>query len=938
MKLCKLSVSGWRCFSTPVELADFSHGLNIVHGPNGIGKSSLFKTLVHVFGDRFKSKADPLKSLQSWGTDLSPRALIEFEHGDERWRIEKQFLTGALARLAKWNGKAWSPIAENESADDRIREMLHMEMPGRSGITPNQWGLAQMLWAEQGAMQLGALSDPARTLIQQSLGAQLVGTEGTEVESRVEAAFDQFFTGTGKDKTGSPLRSFRDELKRAEETVAELRQKLQSFDDASRIIEDLRVRAAEAQSEEQQLAVAEATAQAQATAYAALVQQRELAANQLKATKADAEQKRQRLEEIAAARREVTRWQEEVAKLQAAEDGLKGEVALRQKLVDDAAEQLKQVRAGRSAIDLAHRKVQQAERLVKARRQLDVDQQLLQEVNEFTQQQEVLQQQRKGIIAPDSKQLSILRKAFRDRDDARLRFEASLITIEIQTEVPAEIELTHGEATNHPGAEHQLSAGEVWIARGSPEVALRLKGIASIRACGPAGSADVNRELWNKAETQLEKLTAGWQTQDLAALEAAAEQGAELDQQLRVLATRIETLLGKRTIEDLQRDCSLAARQVEELLAEEPAWRVALPDVALLREAEEKLVTSFKSAIDRAEQQKEIAEAESKKTLVRSTQVQSDLQNAQKQVLLQEARLVQWTSDGLSDEVRHEVYQSAALEFAAAQGQLKAAEDKLAAAGPDPRDTARVLQEKGVAFRKIAQDALKSMHLAEGELKRLTDDSPYSKLAEAEEQAGRLREELTRLEVETQAIKLLHETLQTQRRNLVDSLVGPVQQRAVQFLHRIVDEKFGDLEFDQQFAATGIYPRAQEEAVPLTQLSGGEREQVHFAVRLALAEIAFPDGNQLIVLDDVFTFTDRGRLARVATILAELSERFQVVLLTCHPERYQELASAKFFDLEQLGDQGVPAPTVTLSQPSPRQATAAKDASAKNILPGLGLD
>jgi len=52
--------------------------------------------------------------------------------------------------------------------------------------------------------------------------------------------------------------------------------------------------------------------------------------------------------------------------------------------------------------------------------------------------------------------------------------------------------------------------------------------------------------------------------------------------------------------------------------------------------------------------------------------------------------------------------------------------------------------------------------------------------------------------------------------------------------------------------------------------------------------------------NDVFTYTDTTRLARITTILDEAAERFQIVLLTCHPERYRGLPNAEFFDLEKI--------------------------------------
>ena len=77
-------------------------------------------------------------------------------------------------------------------------------------------------------------------------------------------------------------------------------------------------------------------------------------------------------------------------------------------------------------------------------------------------------------------------------------------------------------------------------------------------------------------------------------------------------------------------------------------------------------------------------------------------------------------------------------------------------------------------------------------------------------------------------------------------------------------------------------------------MSGGVREQLYFAARLALADVAFGNDRQLVVLDDVFTYTDTPRLARIATILDETAQRFQILLLTCHPERYRGLPNASF--------------------------------------------
>jgi len=81
-------------------------------------------------------------------------------------------------------------------------------------------------------------------------------------------------------------------------------------------------------------------------------------------------------------------------------------------------------------------------------------------------------------------------------------------------------------------------------------------------------------------------------------------------------------------------------------------------------------------------------------------------------------------------------------------------------------------------------------------------------------------------------------------------------------------------------------------------LSGGEQEQLYLIARLALADVLAKEERQLVVLDDVLNATDAGRLARLLNLLEEVSDRLQIIILTCHPERYRGLEQATFFELK----------------------------------------
>ncbi len=47
-------------------------------------------------------------------------------------------------------------------------------------------------------------------------------------------------------------------------------------------------------------------------------------------------------------------------------------------------------------------------------------------------------------------------------------------------------------------------------------------------------------------------------------------------------------------------------------------------------------------------------------------------------------------------------------------------------------------------------------------------------------------------------------------------------------------------------------------------------------------------------------------LARVMRVIEEAAEKLQILILTCHPERYRGLEGARFFDLQEIVQGGAP--------------------------------
>lgn len=98
--------------------------------------------------------------------------------------------------------------------------------------------------------------------------------------------------------------------------------------------------------------------------------------------------------------------------------------------------------------------------------------------------------------------------------------------------------------------------------------------------------------------------------------------------------------------------------------------------------------------------------------------------------------------------------------------------------------------------------------------------------------------------------------------------------------------------------------------VPAGELSRGAREQLYICVRLALVRAFAERGLRLpLLLDDVLVNFDPARAERTAAVLAEFARNHQLVVFTCHPEtvaRFARVApGCRTIDLAAAGGPGV---------------------------------
>ena len=111
-------------------------------------------------------------------------------------------------------------------------------------------------------------------------------------------------------------------------------------------------------------------------------------------------------------------------------------------------------------------------------------------------------------------------------------------------------------------------------------------------------------------------------------------------------------------------------------------------------------------------------------------------------------------------------------------------------------------------------------------------------------------------------------------------------------------ERLGRLVFNNSFEVEvtedlSVASRVMDGSnVPFESLSGGTKEQISLISRLACAMTVSKDGGGPLILDDALGYTDPERLKLMGAVLAKAGKECQIIILTCVPDRYNNIGEA----------------------------------------------
>lgn len=218
MKIRSIAVNQFKKFTTPMCLDDIGDGLNVIVGPNEMGKSTLLDALRAALFEKYSSKAQPITALQNDRNQAAPVVELAFEVDEGTYRIRKRFVKKPYAHLICPDGRK----LEGDEAEDTLRDLLGFDEPGKSGAKPETLGMWNVLWVQQG-QSFGALNlpDSARSNLHSALesevGEVLGGKRGKALPDAVDKQLYELVT-----KTGRPRGVYKERIDEIESLRSEL--------------------------------------------------------------------------------------------------------------------------------------------------------------------------------------------------------------------------------------------------------------------------------------------------------------------------------------------------------------------------------------------------------------------------------------------------------------------------------------------------------------------------------------------------------------------------------------------------------------------------------------------------------------------------------------------------------------------------------------------
>lgn len=900
MKFQRLEVEQFGTLGTPVEV-EFGEGLNVLHGPNEAGKSTLLRAVwIALTWDPTTSSNDITAMYPHSGGN--PEIVLEFEHDGADLTLEKRFVpqSGKARMTVEEQGRV--ETFEDDAVEQELRRRLGFGQAASRNSYPSHHGLWPLLWVRQwesrhNPANVDRFDDAGRSTLSETLaretGEVLGGDAGHAILRAAEEAFDDYWTPTGSktSKSDAAIVEAQADLDEARQRLTDLENKRETYET---LIDQYQRYAEEAEELE------------------ATLPQWERRRDEARREVERIDELETDLEQKETARQAADNRAETVRERGARRDELKHDIASTESAIDDKEAALDQQREELEAVDAEIAELEEAVEEAKSRRDaaaadrqradaareyMRADRRAaelrekLDRVDEHREELSALEKERQRLDVDESTadELGDLKDEWQDVASA---LKAASARVEIAAE--AEVDLRIGDE------ERTLSDGDSTATHIDRATDFAIGDLARLTV--EPGGRDLG-ELRGDVERKRDAFETALEEAGVASVREARDQARrrrELAGKIANVRTLVDQLApdGRDALVDALEQATNARDNAREALMAEIDGDLeeALP--ASEQEARDR-IREARDVLGTRKDELEDARADLEATRQRRNRVSEEVARAAQQLESQRDRLDgegglrdqldAHIDDYGTDEELEEAVEEADDEVESAREEVEAIADQLEELEPEEtrREAERleeVYEERHRELEELKQKRRDTrIKIEAGDVEGLHD-----RIAEVEAEIDEHRDRLRRLQRKANTAKLLYRTLESSRRELRQTFLKPLRKRATRLVRRLFPD--ARIEFDGGFRVQGLI-RDRTATDDFSALSAGTSEQVGILVRLSLAQLVNEEQTYPLVLDDPFVATDDRRFDALLPILVEAAEDLQIVVTTCHWDRYRALDS-----------------------------------------------
>ncbi|MDJ0893276.1 MAG: AAA family ATPase [Gammaproteobacteria bacterium] len=880
------------------QTVEFAPNVTVVAGPNEVGKTSFQAALRLLFQYPDNSNATPIRRIVPAGQDnTGPEVELAAEVGPyefvyrKRWRYlpmtELVVRTPAPANLVGRDAHNRARAILEEASDFALFEALQLMQGAPLAQADLEAGpsLSQALDKAAGGGDPAAENDSfyqAVTQVYTQYWTLKTGRETGELAAAREAATEAEtallgFQGQLAELAGyaEAVTSGERDLERQEQIIHGQRKRLEEQEAKSEAIAALEKAVAELRTSEAKAALVLAQA---STAHCERERHRQ--------DETEAKAQVERLEEqLALARRQLTALQKTADTQKEAADGARQAYAsaARERA---SAESIVSYLSARTAHASLQHKLGQIEDLMSKRSLAEAEIQRL---------------------LVDDAGLQALQDAHHAWRVASSLLEAQAPSIRLHARRPVTL-------TTEAAAPRNLAAGEAWEQPVTGALVLDVPEVLTLQVAPGATLADRQDEC-RAAADELARLCGTLGVKDLSEAQDQHRRRRALSQAVASADAEIRLLEDGRQLSDLRK----AQARHAAALRETETLNLSMPDS--LDAAEAALGTARDTAQTTESRREELsAELELAEHAARqAAQEEQDLStrlSLASDAFSRAGELLRRQRAQSADEELANHLQEATAAHAEAQKAVEGGRSKLAASSPD---TARLeLQSARDALEraKSDRDGLRDeLNRARGRLASLRDRGLQEKRDAAQAKYQHAQRQFESTARRANAVRRLHRTLSAHRDAAKRKYLAPFQQR-VEGLVRLVQGADVRLTLNDDLSVQAR--TIGDTTIPFESLSGGAREQIGLACRLAAAMLVADGGGVPVLLDDTLGYSDPDRLPKLGAMIDHAGRHVQIVIFTCQPTRFADVGAAITVHLDRQ-PAGAVSSTDSPGEPLPAQ-------------------